>query len=381
VIEFNLEVYIYALYTLMITSISAFLLVIKSLSNTELSEIPLKLYSLYFTFGVIGWLALAAKDTSSISIELTSLIVFYIFCSYLLLLAVARLSKINKHTIIITTVHVVFIISNLFLGGDNERVLFVSLYSLIVYPFILYLSAKQGFLNKNVGDWIISFAAFLVIAAIPVQIYTVIVTHDISFAYYAIFITSSTGFILVGIGLFSSILINEHNQLTLLTLKDPLTGLFNRRGMDFSIRVSLSEALRSNKPICAIVMDIDNFKSINDNYGHSGGDLVLKEVSQLLLNSTRPSDVCCRIGGEEFVIIMIDSNETDIIRVADRIRYQIEKVEILHENKVIRFTSSFGVASQQNEVDVDSLLDNADKALYMSKSNGKNRVTVFKAKK
>lgn len=373
-IEVSLQMYVYALYMMITFSVGAFILVIRSLKSSVLPITSIKLYNLYFIIGVSGWIGLGIKDAAHIQIDLTISVIFYIICSFILMLAVAECSRKKRPTLIVGLLHAIIIISSLFLKDDISRVIFISIYSLILYPFISYISIKRAWKNKNIGNGIIGFSTLIVVCCTPFQLNSVLIADDASLAYGIILIASSTGFMLVGIGFLTSILINEHRQLKLLTLKDPLTGLLNRRGMEFAVNVSLNSAQRSNKCISAIAIDIDYFKNINDTYGHDGGDRVLQELGNILLDYTRKHDVCCRLGGEEFIIVQPETNSDIAVKVAERIRQRLEKLEILHENGTITLTSSFGVASHTGEVNLDSLLKDADKALYTAKSSGRNCV-------
>ena len=169
-------------------------------------------------------------------------------------------------------------------------------------------------------------------------------------------------------------LIAEHNQLTQLTFTDPLTGLFNRRGLDHAVALLLSSAKRNKNSVSAITMDLDFFKSINDTYGHDGGDFVLKEFSRELLHQARSSDACSRLGGEEFVIVLPATKKANAMQVAERIRRSVEEKELNYGGKAIKITCSFGVSTLSTEIDMDYLLKQADKALYQAKADGRNRV-------
>jgi diguanylate cyclase (GGDEF)-like protein len=146
--------------------------------------------------------------------------------------------------------------------------------------------------------------------------------------------------------------------------------------MELALQISLASAQRSGQCISAINLDIDHFKEINDRYGHDGGDFVLRQIADILLNYSRPDDVCCRLGGEEFVIIMPGTSKENAGAVAERIRQNIEALELKYQRHKIRLTSSFGIATHFGEVQIDHLIKDADKALYAAKSEGRNRVCV-----
>ncbi|MGQ9686487.1 MAG: diguanylate cyclase [Thiobacillaceae bacterium] len=158
-------------------------------------------------------------------------------------------------------------------------------------------------------------------------------------------------------------------------LIDPLTGLYNRRGLDDL----LADLWSTNSPITMLVVDIDHFKKINDTHGHQVGDVVIRQVAEVLRKSIRGEDYAARYGGEEFVVLLPDTDLAGGQQVAEHIRQKISKLRLVrrHDNTVIdAFTVSIGVASRQPGDSPESLFKRADEALYLSKSGGRNRVTV-----
>jgi diguanylate cyclase (GGDEF)-like protein/PAS domain S-box-containing protein len=156
-----------------------------------------------------------------------------------------------------------------------------------------------------------------------------------------------------------------------LASRDPLTGLLNRRSGEHLLKQYDDEKRQSKKSLCLIMIDIDNFKKINDTFGHAVGDQILISSSQLLKNKARNTDSFIRWGGEEFLIIVHDSRLKDALEFAERIRKSIEQ----HTDQVVgRITASFGVAESSLDEGTASLLNRADKALYKAKLDGKNCV-------
>lgn len=156
-----------------------------------------------------------------------------------------------------------------------------------------------------------------------------------------------------------------------LASRDPLTGLLNRRSGEHLLKQYDDEKRQSKKSLCLIMIDIDNFKKINDTFGHAIGDQILISSSQLLKNKARNTDSFIRWGGEEFLIIVQNSRLKDALEFAERIRKSIEQ----HTDQVVgRITASFGVAESSLDEGTASLLNRADKALYKAKLDGKNCV-------
>ncbi|MES2207090.1 MAG: diguanylate cyclase [Pseudomonadota bacterium] len=162
-------------------------------------------------------------------------------------------------------------------------------------------------------------------------------------------------------------------------IRDPLSGLYTRLFMNDSIKRLIAAANRGNfHELTLVIFDIDNFKSINDVYGHAVGDLVIKELGRIILTSTRDTDVAVRYGGEEFVLALPNNIPDQRGRiVAERIRQLLENTPIeVEDGKVFYVTTSCGVAYCHNSDTLESLIARADKYLYIAKQSGKNRVCV-----
>jgi diguanylate cyclase (GGDEF)-like protein len=156
---------------------------------------------------------------------------------------------------------------------------------------------------------------------------------------------------------------------------DDLTGLYTRRAFYELGKVLSNSSRRSAEPVSMIVMDIDNFKEINDSFGHAAGDTALKQVGKIFKERLRRSDISGRIGGEEFAVLLPGSSIEQSVQLAEQLRKQIEELTIPAEEKNIKITASFGVASGVD--DLDTLGNHADKAMYQSKQSGRNAVTAF----
>lgn len=165
-------------------------------------------------------------------------------------------------------------------------------------------------------------------------------------------------------------------KLKYLSIRDPLTGLFNRRYMEETFDREIHRAIRMGKQLSVIMADIDGFKNVNDNIGHVVGDRVLAKVSALLMKGIRASDVACRFGGDEFCLILPDCSMEEGIQRADSLRLAMEKLTFdPAEEGVQHITMSFGVATlPANGITREELIQTADNALYFAKKSGKNRV-------
>ena len=177
----------------------------------------------------------------------------------------------------------------------------------------------------------------------------------------------------------------EIKRLKDLAYKDELTHLLNRRGFQEVSSRFLKEAIASKKykdkrksviveNFGLVIFDIDNFKKINDRFGHNAGDEVIKKLAETILKRVRAIDVAARWGGEEFIVGLVGASEDDSYVIADDIREKIENTKINWRRKKIHFTVSGGATDLNKKRDFADLLNAADKALYKAKRSGKNRI-------
>ena len=162
---------------------------------------------------------------------------------------------------------------------------------------------------------------------------------------------------------------------------DFLTKLPNRLFFDRRIEENIATAQRNRHPLTLLMLDIDNFKSYNDKYGHAIGDIILQKVAKSISSSLRrETDMVARFGGEEFVILLPNTDSNSGLNVAEKIRTNIEKLDIQCEdsNSIINMTVSIGISSlEDNKLNTTNLLKQSDNALYLAKSKGKNNSQVF----
>jgi diguanylate cyclase (GGDEF)-like protein len=159
-------------------------------------------------------------------------------------------------------------------------------------------------------------------------------------------------------------------------MMDPLTRLWNRRGASVLLKAAFDECDRENTELAVALLDFDNFKRINDTYGHQIGDEVLRRVASRLVGGIRVNDVTCRIGGDEFLLIMSGTSSDVAGRVAERARRRVTETAIPTRQGNIPMSVSIGftIRKPHEVVTVDELLERADQGLMHSKSGGRNRV-------
>jgi len=161
-------------------------------------------------------------------------------------------------------------------------------------------------------------------------------------------------------------------------IRDSMTQLYNHHHFRQLLQSEIARAERYKRPLSLLFGDIDNFKVVNDTYGHLAGDRIIKALAAKLRMETRESDHAARYGGEEFAVILTETNKEDAVKIAERLRSEIASMEIIFDDKLIMITLSFGIAdlADNHKADIDELINRADKALYKAKEKGRNRCVI-----
>jgi len=169
-----------------------------------------------------------------------------------------------------------------------------------------------------------------------------------------------------------------NQRLEKLAITDDLTGLYNRRHAQSRLEEQWALADRYNRPLTIAVIDIDHFKEVNDMLGHSAGDAILRQATEILKQSTRATDTVCRVGGDEFLILFPAQGPQDTLIPLERARFTIEAREFIYEQHIVRLTVSIGVASRWAKMaEPSELIARADQALYAAKVAGRNAIREF----
>ncbi|QVM88813.1 GGDEF domain-containing protein [Pseudomonas lalucatii] len=176
------------------------------------------------------------------------------------------------------------------------------------------------------------------------------------------------------LGVVSFALRRHQARIAALATTDALTELPNRRGFELLANQAIQEARRQQSPLCALLLDLDHFKQLNDNHGHLAGDEVLRGFAAQLRGDLRQSDIICRWGGEEFILLFKDTHPAQARQLAEKIRLHTEQNRFQHAGAQLRITTSLGLAELHQDDALDQLIGRADRALYRAKQSGRNRL-------
>jgi diguanylate cyclase (GGDEF)-like protein len=226
------------------------------------------------------------------------------------------------------------------------------------YPTVLLFTFALSRRMANVGS------IFLLLIVTALVYYYIDIAYTIRF-----FVTLTLTIILANIVL--SIIVDLHRRLIAQATVDPLTGVYNRRHMERCLSDAIERQRRSSAPTSLLLIDVDHFKRINDQLGHAKGDSVLKGIAALVGGRSRKLDLLFRIGGEEFILLLPDTQEADAAVVAEQLRAAVAESTLLDGRQL---TVSVGVSELHQGESLDSWMKHADDALYTAKKAGRNRV-------
>ena len=336
----------------------------------------LRSFQLYFVGGFAGWLFFGLIELANLSISLSWLAIAYFSGASLLLFILTDEVKVNVGSALWVCSHLIFIILEVVSESLEVQLKIFTVYVLIHMSILSYVGFKCHKHSQNIGHKIIVLAVLIPMILGFIQVYYLYYEPDVDTVIGLGITGAATSYSLVALGFMTMMLIRERDSFAAQAHKDPLTELYNRRGLDVALEYLVAASQREPTQISAIVCDIDYFKKINDSYGHDIGDLVLKAFAEILKTLPRASDLAARLGGEEFVLVLpkTDLNEAD--QIAERLRKEVENMEVTITNDIVKLTASFGVACQHQGYNIDSLIKASDQALYEAKSSGRNRVCI-----
>ena len=362
---------------------------VKKFNNDNLLHTRFGIILTFLLFSIYGFVDIYAYPSSYTTmwtirfIEDIVLVVFFIYTFY---------PRYKRHFQRNNTLLLIFSGLNLivlysFTVETNFVYIFISSYSLLITGAFLTLGLL--FFNALRTILLLDIALAMILVNIPLD--------NISILLYAILFLSTSILVILATyfwelnrrklylnnlcndKLFTD-LQNTQKELQEQANRDPMTDLYNRRYFHTFSQEVIKIAKREKKSVSVILIDIDNFKEINDTYGHLIGDNVIISLASLLTTHIRDSDIICRHGGEEFVILLPHTSEDGALELAEKLRMTVEALKV-QTNTIdeINFTISLGISSVNidKDKDIEKSLDRADKALYIAKDKGKNRVEVY----
>ena len=349
-----------------------------ALSNAGNPTPGLGLYTVYFMATLLGLIAFALQYSSSAPMRMDISSTASISYSYLLFAAAGQRARIKVGRIVLGIICVASCISVFFLGPRDIFGVHVAA-SAVFFAYAGLLCGWRSWAKRNLGDAITATTLMTVVGTL-IALYVWQIDDDYGQIQTAAFGLYSSASVLVAIGFLASVLIENQQRLSHISTQDPLTMLLNRHGLEQTLHVTLAQAARQQLPTSAIMVDIDHFKEINDNFGSKAGDQVLKQVSQTLQRISRASDIVARVGGEEYLLILPSTDLDDARTLAERIRLAIAESALLVNRQQIAITASLGVAGALGAIELNRLSSEAERALHLAKRGGRNQVASVENK-
>jgi diguanylate cyclase (GGDEF)-like protein len=313
----------------------------------------------------------------------TAVVVYYCYVSW------ALVKKEKFVTVSISTfVEILFhsALASLLLGWNWGFMI----YTVALVPVAFYLTYTLSVFKEKVMPPVICslivMICFMTIRVMTVHITPCYTVENESIITYSYCFNSMIAFVMLL--LFSTLfsleirymqrqLKQENKTLVQIANFDPLTHLANRRSMNAQLKLAMEEAVSGKSSFCLVMADIDDFKKVNDTYGHECGDEILIIVSEIVSNNVREQDYVCRWGGEEMLILLKTDKET-AVSVAERICKEVSENAVEYKEENVGVTLTLGVSQYQNGENIRTIIDRADKNLYYGKNHGKNQVVFDK---
>lgn len=361
---------------LLVSSMAAYLFVINQIVKAKFDTGSIHYFLGYFFLGVLGFSYTWYSSYFNISLNFIIPVAFFIISMGVLSLAIRCYLGSLEHSKFHFGLSIVFLPLPFIFSATSSLMLIEAAVTFVFIPPVAYLTVTTTLKQKNFGLSVLVVGLLLIILMASLQL--VAVWYDsINLLVPYIYIGHASSFLFIGLGLLTSLLIKETQKFQQLALIDPLTRIYNRRGLGEVFSTLFEQKTNQQKVLLGIVMDIDHFKRVNDTYGHLCGDIVIEKLADILRSSTRKSDLCCRLGGEEFLLLVVVNNQEEGLTIAEKLRQNIESQTICCSEATMTFTASFGIAKWTDNDTLDELIKRADIALYQAKEAGRNKIVVY----
>ncbi|MEN6462558.1 MAG: GGDEF domain-containing protein [Syntrophomonas sp.] len=319
---------------------------------------------IFMTFIISDYFAIESHSSFTV-IFLTRL--FFLMVSIVLYFAVKKINDYSNLVYLITTYEIVFFVSFIVIINQYGSISIMSFFSIMAITLAVYIIPNR-LINSQIISVLFALSFFIFYYNHIEHMETSMLLELVG--YSLIFIT---------FGNIQAYLTNfyrrkqfaDSRELLRLSVTDSLTGIYNKAKFNQELDWWIDFCNRYGSPLSLVIFDIDNFKKINDNYGHLTGDNILKSITLLIKNTIRNTDIFARWGGDEFVVLLPNTDIEQAIVITERMRSCIQKSKC---DGVINVTCSFGLVSLLNNENTESLLQRADKFLYKAKEQGKNTV-------
>lgn len=355
------------------------MLVVYVLSDVGNRSPGLGLYAVYFMAALLGWIAFTLQHASAVPMTIDIPSVASILNSYILFLAAGQRVGYTRGRVVLGIICLVACLS-VFFVSPREMFGVQAACAALFFALAGLLCGWRCWTKSNIGDGIISAAAVLMVLGVGYAAQQWFIEGNFAQARALVFGSYSSAYVLVAMGFMASMLIEYQQHMSRLATEDPLTQLLNRRGLENALQVTLAEAARSQLPTAAVMAGIDHFKEMNKNFGSDSCDQVIRLVAAALLRSSRGSDVVARTGGDEFLMILAQTDLDGARILAERIRADIAEHPALVNQQHIPVTLSLGVAVTVGDTDLDKLWYEANRAMHLAKRGGRNRVASVDSK-
>ena len=361
-------------YGLVLAISLALMLVVYVLSDSRNPPPGLGMYTVYFMASLLGWISVALQNGYSAPLALDVTSVAAIISTYILLLAAAQRAGFNNGGLLLGLLGLGACLSAFFLSRGAMFVVYTATLA-VLFGGTAVLAGGRAWRQRNIGDAIVALAGLVMLVGVTWINFGYLSAADLARAEASALGLHGVAYALVAIGFLAGVLTDYQQQLSHLATEDPLTRLLNQRGQEEALRVSLAAASRGQLPVSALLLDIDGLRQVNDSFGHETGDRVLQEVARIMQQHSRATDVIARVGGDEFLMVLPDTDLAAARAVAERIRDAIGEEPLLLDDQEIPVTVSLGVSGGQGDINLDELRRQANRAITLAKRGGRNRVS------